>query len=203
MHARRALEVAAAGAHSLLMVGPPGSGKSMLAARLPGILPLMTEQESLESAAVQSLGSRGFRPEAWRMRPFRAPHHTTSAIALVGGGSSPRPGEISMALHGVLFLDELPEFDRRVLEALREPLDSGHITVSRAARQADFPARFQLVGAMNPCPLRLSRAGALPLHAGSGRSVPGEDFRPAARPYRSATRGAGRPDRRSAATRRR
>lgn len=152
MHARRALEVAAAGAHSLLMVGPPGSGKSMLAARLPGILPLMTEQESLESAAVQSLGSRGFRPESWRMRPFRAPHHTTSAIALVGGGSSPRPGEISMALHGVLFLDELPEFDRRVLEALREPLDSGHITVSRAARQADFPARFQLVGAMNPCP---------------------------------------------------
>ncbi len=152
MHARRALEVAAAGAHSLLMVGPPGSGKSMLAARLPGILPLMTEQEALESAAVQSLGSRGFRPEAWRMRPFRAPHHTTSAIALVGGGSSPRPGEISMALHGVLFLDELPEFDRRVLEALREPLDSGHITVSRAARQADFPARFQLVGAMNPCP---------------------------------------------------
>jgi magnesium chelatase family protein len=152
MHARRALEIAAAGAHSLLMVGPPGAGKSMLAARLPGILPLMTEQEALESAAVQSLGSRGFRPETWSMRPFRAPHHTTSAIALVGGGSSPRSGEISMALHGVLFLDELPEYDRRVLEALREPLDSGHITVSRAARQADFPARFQLVGAMNPCP---------------------------------------------------
>ena len=150
-HARRALEVAAAGAHSLLMTGPPGTGKSMLAARLPGILPAMTEAEALESAAVQSLGSNGFRLDAWGRRPFRAPHHTTSAVALVGGGSYPRPGEISMAMHGVLFLDELPEFERKVLEALREPLDSGRITVSRAARQADFPARFQLVGAMNPC----------------------------------------------------
>jgi magnesium chelatase family protein len=152
LQARRALEIAAAGGHSLLMVGPPGTGKSMLAARLPGILPAMTEAEALESAAVQSLGSQGFRPDAWRRRPFRAPHHTTSAVALVGGGSHPRPGEISMAMHGVLFLDELPEFDRKVLEALREPLDSGRITVSRAARQADFPARFQLVAAMNPCP---------------------------------------------------
>lgn len=151
LHARRALEVAAAGAHSLLMVGPPGTGKSMLAARLPGILPRMTEQEALESAAIQSIGSGGFKPETWGLRPYRAPHHTTSAAALVGGGSTPRPGEISMAMHGVLFLDELPEFDRRVLEALREPLDSGHITVSRASRRADFPARFQLVGAMNPC----------------------------------------------------
>jgi magnesium chelatase family protein len=151
LHARRALEVAAAGAHSLLMTGPPGTGKSMLAARLPGILPMMTEAEALESAAVQSLGSNGFRLERWCQRPFRAPHHTTSAVALVGGGSHPRPGEISMAMHGVLFLDELPEFDRNVLEALREPLDSGRITVSRAARQADFPARFQLVAAMNPC----------------------------------------------------
>ncbi len=152
LHARRALEVAAAGAHSVLMIGPPGTGKSMLAARLPGILPAMTEAEALESATVQSLGSSGFRLEAWRRRPFRAPHHTTSAVALVGGGSHPRPGEISLALHGVLFLDELPEFDRRVLEALREPLDSGRITVSRAARQVDFPARFQLLAAMNPCP---------------------------------------------------
>jgi magnesium chelatase family protein len=152
LQARRALEVAAAGGHSLLMIGPPGTGKSMLAARLPGILPAMTELEALESAAVQSLGSSGFQVQRWRCRPFRAPHHTTSAVALVGGGSHPRPGEISLALHGVLFLDELPEFDRKVLEALREPLDSGRITVSRAARQADFPARFQLVGAMNPCP---------------------------------------------------
>jgi magnesium chelatase family protein len=152
LHARRALEIAASGSHSLLMVGPPGTGKSMLAARLPGIMPRMTEEESLESAAVQSLGSSGFRLEAWGLRPFRAPHHTTSAAALVGGGASPRPGEISMATHGVLFLDELPEFDRRVLEALREPLDTGHITVSRAAGQVDFPARFQLLAAMNPCP---------------------------------------------------
>jgi magnesium chelatase family protein len=134
------------------MLGPPGTGKSMLAARLPGILPRMTEAEALESAAVQSLGTSGFRLLTWGVRPFRAPHHTTSAVALVGGGSYPRPGEISMAMHGVLFLDELPEFDRRVLEALREPLDSGRITVSRAAHQVDFPARFQLVGAMNPCP---------------------------------------------------
>jgi magnesium chelatase family protein len=152
LQARRALEIAAAGAHSLLMMGPPGTGKSMLAARLPGILPPMTEAEALESAAVQSLGTSGFRLATWGTRPYRAPHHTTSAVALVGGGSYPRPGEISMAMHGVLFLDELPEFDRRVLEALREPLDSGRITVSRAARQAEFPARFQLVGAMNPCP---------------------------------------------------
>jgi magnesium chelatase family protein len=151
LQARRALEVAAAGGHSLLMVGPPGTGKSMLAARLPGILPAMTEAEALESAAVQSLGSSGFQLGQWRRRPFRAPHHTTSAVALVGGGSHPRPGEISLAMHGVLFLDELPEFERKVLEALREPLDSGRITVSRAARQADFPARFQLVAAMNPC----------------------------------------------------
>ncbi len=142
-HARRALEVAAAGGHSLLLIGPPGTGKSMLAARLPGILPPMSEQESLESASIQSLSSSGFRPESWGLRPYRSPHHTTSAIALVGGGSVPRPGEISMALHGVLFLDELPEFDRRVLEALREPLDAGRITISRAARRADFPARFQ------------------------------------------------------------
>jgi len=150
-HAKRALEVAAAGAHSAILIGPPGAGKSMLAARFPGLLPPMSEREALESAAVQSL-SGGFSPERWRQRPFRSPHHTTSGVALVGGGNLPRPGEVSLAHHGVLFLDELPEFDRRVLEVLREPLESGHITISRAAHQADFPARFQLIAAMNPCP---------------------------------------------------
>jgi magnesium chelatase family protein len=149
--AKRALEVAAAGGHSVLMVGPPGTGKSMLAARFPGILPPMTEAEALESAAVQSLSS-GFTIKRWKVRPYRAPHHTASGVALVGGGSMPRPGEISLAHRGVLFLDELPEFDRKVLEVLREPLESGQITISRAARQADFPARFQLIAAMNPCP---------------------------------------------------
>ncbi|MBN9133914.1 MAG: YifB family Mg chelatase-like AAA ATPase [Nitrosospira multiformis] len=149
--AKRALEIAAAGCHSLLMIGPPGTGKSMLAARLPGILPAMTEEEALESAAMQSLGSGGFRAASWKQRPYRSPHHTASGVALVGGGSNPRPGEISLAVNGVLFLDELPEFDRKVLEVLREPLESGRITISRAARQAEFPARFQLVAAMNPC----------------------------------------------------
>jgi magnesium chelatase family protein len=149
--ARRALEIAAAGGHSLLMSGPPGTGKTMLAMRMPGILPAMTEEEALEAAAVQSLASGVFHPERFGLRTFRAPHHTASAVALVGGGSPPRPGEISLAHHGVLFLDELPEFSRHVLEVLREPLESGRITISRAARQADFPARFQLVAAMNPC----------------------------------------------------
>lgn len=149
--ARRALEVAAAGGHSLLMSGPPGSGKSMLAHSFAGILPAMSEHEALETAALHSLAGR-FKLSDWRRRPLRAPHHTTSSAALVGGGSLPRPGEISLAHNGVLFLDELAEFDRRVLEALREPLESGHIFISRAAQQAEFPARFQLLAAMNPCP---------------------------------------------------
>jgi len=148
---KRALEVAAAGGHSVLMSGPPGTGKSMLAARFPGILPQMTQEEALESAAMQSLGGY-FDVAKWKQRPYRAPHHTASAVALVGGGSNPRPGEISIAMHGILFLDELPEFDRNVLEVLREPLESGRITISRAARRADFRAQFQLVAAMNPCP---------------------------------------------------
>ncbi len=150
--AKRALEIAAAGAHSLLFVGPPGTGKSMLALRLGGILPPMEEDEALASAALQGLASQGFDASRFGQRPFRAPHHSASAVALVGGGSPPRPGEISLAHGGVLFLDELPEFPRAALEALREPLESGLITISRAARQAAFPARFQLVAAMNPCP---------------------------------------------------
>lgn len=149
--AKRSLEVAAAGSHSVLMIGPPGTGKSMLASRFAGILPTMTDQQALESAAVQSLTGH-FSLQKWKQRPYRSPHHTASAVALVGGGSQPRPGEISLAHHGVLFLDELPEFDRKVLEVLREPLESGQIHISRAAKQAQFPARFQLVAAMNPCP---------------------------------------------------
>nr|VFK79952.1 MAG: magnesium chelatase family protein [Candidatus Kentron sp. SD] len=150
--AKRALEIASAGAHNLLLIGPPGTGKTMLASRLPGILPSMTEQEALESATVWSVATIGFPVETWGRRPFRAPHHTASGVALVGGGSQPRPGEISLAHNGILFLDEFPEFDRRVLEVLREPLESGRIVISRAAHQAEFPARFQLVAAMNPCP---------------------------------------------------
>jgi magnesium chelatase family protein len=150
--ARRALEIAAAGGHSILFVGPPGSGKSMLAQRLPGLLPPMTESEALASAAIQGLVGAHLEPAAWCHRPLRSPHHSASAVALVGGGSPPRPGEISLAHAGVLFLDELPEFQRHALEALREPLESGSITISRAGRQARFPAAFQLVAAMNPCP---------------------------------------------------
>jgi magnesium chelatase family protein len=149
--AKRALTIAAAGAHSLLMIGPPGTGKSMLAQRLPGILPPLTEDDALATAAIASLAGR-FSLATWGVRPFRAPHHTASGVALVGGGSDPRPGEISLAHHGVLFLDELPEWDRRVLEVLREPLESGVIHISRAARQCTFPAEFQFVAAMNPCP---------------------------------------------------
>jgi magnesium chelatase family protein len=151
--ARRALEVAAAGGHALLLVGPPGTGKSMLAQRLPGILPPLHDPDALEAAAIQSLGSRGFDPATWAQPAFRAPHHTASSAAMIGGGSgNPRPGEVSLAHRGVLFLDEMPEFDRRVLEVLREPIESGRVAIARAARQAEFPARFQLVGAMNPCP---------------------------------------------------
>jgi magnesium chelatase family protein len=149
--AKRALEVAAAGGHSLLMSGPPGAGKSMLAQRLPGLLPPMTSTEALESAAVHSLAG-SFKLAHWNQRPFRSPHHSASSAALVGGGGTPRPGEISLAHNGTLFLDELPEFQRGVLEALREPLETGHINIARAARRAEFPARFQLVAAMNPCP---------------------------------------------------
>jgi magnesium chelatase family protein len=150
--ARRALEVAAAGGHHVLLVGPPGAGKSMLAARLPGLLPPMTDDEALASAALLSASRAGFTPSQWRRRPFRAPHHSSSAAALVGGRNPPQPGEITLAHLGVLFLDEIPEFDRHVLETLREPLEAGRITISRAALQADFPAACQLIAAMNPCP---------------------------------------------------
>jgi len=151
-HARRALEIAAAGGHHLLLLGSPGCGKTLLASRLPGILPEASEAEALESAAVASLSGRGVDAARWRQRPYRAPHHTASAVALVGGGSHPRPGEISLAHNGVLFLDELPEWNRQALEVLREPLESGTVTIARAARSLEFPARFQLVAAMNPCP---------------------------------------------------
>jgi magnesium chelatase family protein len=163
--AKRALEIAAAGGHSLLFIGPPGTGKSMLAQRLPGLLPPMDEAEALASAALLSLSSQGFDPARYGQRPVRAPHHSASAVALVGGGSPPRPGEISLAHGGVLFLDEAPELPRAALEALREPLETGRITISRAARQAQFPARFQLVAAMNPCP-----CGYLGATAATGRT---------------------------------
>ncbi|WP_372526797.1 YifB family Mg chelatase-like AAA ATPase [Piscinibacter sp.] len=149
--AKRALEIAAAGGHSVLMVGPPGTGKSMLAQRFTGLLPPLSESQALESAAVLSL-TGAFDARRWGQRVIRSPHHSASSAALVGGGSPPRPGEISLAHEGVLFLDELPEFPRAALEALREPLESGRIVISRAARQAEFPARFQLIAAMNPCP---------------------------------------------------
>ena len=150
-HAKRALEIAAAGGHSLLLLGPPGTGKTMLAKRLPGILPALNEVEALETAAIHSLAHQGFNVDQWRHRPMRSPHHSASGVALVGGGSYPKPGEISLAHNGVLFLDELPEYQRHVLELLREPLESGTIHISRAAQQIEFPSRFQLLAAMNPC----------------------------------------------------
>ncbi len=150
--ARRALEIAAAGRHHMLMVGPPGTGKTMLAMRLVTIMPPMSDEEALESAAILSIGQGGFDSRKYRQRPVRCPHHTSSGVALVGGGSIPRPGEISLATGGILFLDEFTEFEKRVLDVLREPLETGTITISRAARQAEFPANFQLIAAMNPCP---------------------------------------------------
>jgi len=157
---KRALEVAAAGSHHLLMAGPPGTGKTLLASRLPGILPPMTERESLETAALASVSQAGLDHHSWGIRPFRTPHHSCSSVALAGGGARPRPGEISLAHNGVLFLDELPEFGRHTLEILREPIESGRIVISRAARHATFPARFQLVTAMNPCPCGMSGDGS-------------------------------------------
>ncbi len=150
--ARRALEIAAAGAHHLLLIGPPGCGKTLLASRLPGIMPPLAESDALDVAAIASVSGRQLAASHWGLRPFRAPHHTASAVALIGGGAEPRPGEVSLAHEGVLFLDELAEWDRRALEVMREPMESGTVTISRAARQAEFPARFQLVAAMNPCP---------------------------------------------------
>jgi magnesium chelatase family protein len=150
--AKRALEITASGAHNLLLIGPPGTGKTMLASRLPSILPSMTETEALACAAIQSVSNLSINADSWLTRPFRSPHHTASSAALVGGGCQPKPGEISLAHNGVLFLDELPEFERKVLDVLREPMESGEVTISRAAHKQNFPARFQLVAAMNPSP---------------------------------------------------
>ncbi|WP_286270618.1 YifB family Mg chelatase-like AAA ATPase [Thalassotalea hakodatensis] len=150
--AKRALEIAASGAHNLLFIGPPGTGKTMLASRLSGILPTMTEQEGIDVAAIKSISHQAVDSTAWLTRPFRSPHHTASSAALIGGGSIPQSGEVTLAHHGVLFLDELPEFDRKVLDVLREPMESGEVTISRALQKQTYPAQFQLVAAMNPSP---------------------------------------------------
>ena len=151
-HAKRALEIAAAGGHNILLIGPPGSGKTMLSERLPSIMPPLTMDKALERASIYSVANKPLSLDDLQTRPFRSPHHSSSAVALVGGGANPKPGEISLAHEGVLFLDELPEFPRHVLEVLRQPLENGEVHLSRAAQQTTFPANFQLVGAMNPCP---------------------------------------------------
>src|SRR5690606_36578084 len=159
------------GGHNLLFFGPPGTGKSMLASRLPGILPALDDASAMEVASVHSVAGRPLKPGGWRLPPFRSPHHTASAVALVGGGSSPRPGEISLAHRGVLFLDELPEFERRVLKVLREPMETGEIAISRAARQVTFPARFQVVAARNPCPCGYSGHPSIECQCSPGQVV--------------------------------
>jgi magnesium chelatase family protein len=168
-HAKRALVIAAAGGHSLLMVGPPGSGKSMLAARFPQLLPELEDTEALEVAGIASTAGERLQAQHWKRRPFRAPHHSASCQAVIGGGPQLRPGEISLAHHGVLFLDELPEFDRRVLESLREPLENGTVTIARAVARAELPARFQLLAAMNPCPCGHHGDGAQSCRCGAAR----------------------------------
>lgn len=166
-HAKRALEITAAGKHNLLFIGPPGTGKTMLASRLPTVLPLLTEEQALEVAAISSVSTAGFDHRRWQQVPFRTPHHSSSSIALVGGGRPPRPGEISLAHQGILFLDEFPEFNRHAVEALREPLESGQITISRAMYQMVYPAQFQLIAAMNPCPCGYAGSSASQCHCTS------------------------------------